>query len=154
MAGVRVSVAPPTPEGRLHPRYLNSSGILVLRSDMPRDCPFGVNVDCLTLDFDERGVLAGVELRLRMSRWRGNADVSHPGGAAGDIVLAGPRPASCDYDWPVSVSNDMQTDAARIAFGSGDYNRVVLLSKLCCALVLDDKLTGFCFSLRPRTPRG
>jgi len=45
MIGIPVSVAPPTPEGRLYPRYQNSIGILTLDSRTPRACPFGANID-------------------------------------------------------------------------------------------------------------
>lgn len=148
MTGIPVSVAPATAEGRLYPRYHNSVGILTLGTSTPRPCRFGVNLDAsLILDFDEGGVLADAELMIPMRRWKGKASTSRPGGAAGNIVLAGPRPTNTYYDWPVTVSNDVQTDAGRIGFGSGDYNRSVRLSEACCALLLDDQLTGFWFTL-------
>src|SRR4028119_1724287 len=129
MTGIPVSVAPPTPEGRLYPRYHNSIGILTLSTNTPRPCPFGINLDPLILDFDERGVLAGVELMLPMSRWKGKASTSTPSGGAGNLLLSAPERASSDYGWSVSVSKNVQTDAARIAFGTGDYNRSVKLSE-------------------------
>lgn len=155
MAGIPVSVAPPTPEGRLYPRYQNSIGILTLTTDMPRPCPFGIDIDgSLIFDFDEGGVLAGVELLLPMSAWKGKAGTSKPSGAAGkpsgaagNLLLPAPQRAPTDYGWRVTVSKNVHTDAARIAFGSGDYNRAVELSESCCALLLDDKLTGLWFTL-------
>lgn len=148
MTGIPVSVAPPTPEGRLYPRYQNSIGILTLSTNTPRPCPFGINIDgSLIFDFDEVGVLAGVELVIPMSAWKGKASTSTPSGAAGNLLLSAPERASTDYGWPVSVSKNVQTDAARIAFGSGRYNRSVRLSETCFALLLDDQLTGFWFML-------
>jgi hypothetical protein len=148
MTGIPVSVAPPTPEGRLFPRYQNSIGILTLSTNTLRPCPFGINIDgSLILDFDGEGALAVVELMLPMSAWKGKASTSAPGGAAGDLLLLAPERAQTDCGWPVTVSKNVQTDAARIAFGSGDYNRSVGLSETCCALLLDDELTGFWFTL-------
>jgi hypothetical protein len=147
MTGIPVSVAPPTPEGRLYPRYKNSIGILTL-SNVSRRCPFGINIDgSLILDFDEGGLLAGVELLLPMSEWKGKASASEPSGAAGDILLSIPDRVSAWHDWPVTVSKNVQTDAARISFGSGDYNRSVSLSATCHGLLLDHQLTGFWFTL-------
>lgn len=149
MTEIRVSVAPATAEGRLQPRYRNSIGILTLESDVPRPAPFGVTIDgSLILDFDRDGVLAGAELLIPMRRWKGKADVSDPGGAAGSIILAPPRAASSDEAWPLTVSKDAQTDAARIDFANGGYDRSVRLSDTCCALLLGGALTGFWFSLR------
>jgi hypothetical protein len=148
MTGIPVSVAPPTAEGRLYPRYQNSIGILTLNTNAIRPCPFGINVDgCLTFDFDDKGVLAGVELMLPMSAWKGKASTSAPSGAAGNLLLSAPERAPTDYWWPVTVSKNVQTDAGRIGFGSGDYNRSVRLSENCFALLLDDELTGFWFTL-------
>ena len=148
MTGIPVSVAPATPEGRLYPQYHNSSGILTLSPSAPRPCPFGINIDSrLILDFDEGGLLAGVELILPMRAWKGKAGTLRPDGAAGNIVLPEPRTASEGHGWSVTVSNDVRTDAGRITFGSDDYNRSVCLSQACYALLLDDRLTGFWFNL-------
>ena len=149
MIGIPVSIAPATAEGRLHPRYRNSIGIMTFDAERPRPCRFGVNIDgTLILDFDDDAVLAGVELILPMSRWRGKADMSRPEGTAGNIVLAAPRLASTGHDWRVSVSKCAQAETARIALGDGAYDRAVHLSDACSALLLGDRLTGFWFSLR------
>ncbi len=149
MIGIPVLIAPATSDGRLYPRYHNSIGIMTLDTQYPRSCPFGINVDgTLILDFDERGVLAMVELLLPMSRWKGKASTAQPDGLAGSVVLAPPRRTSVDCEWPVTVSKDVQTETARIGFGSADYDRAVYLSKDCCALLLGDRLTGFWFVLR------
>jgi len=72
MNGVPVTVEPATDAGRLHPRYKNSIGIFTLETESLRTCPSGVNIDgTLMLDFDEDRVLAGVELLLPMSGWKG-----------------------------------------------------------------------------------
>lgn len=148
MTGIPVSVAPPTPEGRLYPRYQNSIGILTLSTNMPRPCPFGINIDgSLIFDFDEGRVLAGVELVLPMRAWKGKASTSKPRGAAGNLLLSAHQQAPTEYGWPVTISKNVQTDAARISFGRGDYNRSVGLSESCCALLLDDQLTGLWFTL-------
>jgi hypothetical protein len=148
MTGIPVSIAPPTAEGRLHPRYLNGIGILTLESDTRRPCPHYVNIDgSLILDFDERRVLAAVELLIPISGWKGKDDTARPSGAPGDVLLAASAPASSDYEWPVIVSKNVQTDEARIAFGSGAHDRSVALSNACHALLLGDRLTGFWFSL-------
>jgi hypothetical protein len=148
MNGIPVSVAPPTAEGRLYPRYQNSIGILTLSTNPPRPCPFGINIDgTLILDFDEGRVLAGVELVLPMSRWKGKASTSPPVGSAGNLLLTTARQTSAEYAWPITVSKNGQTGAARIAFGGGDYNRPITLSETCSALLLDDQLTGFWFTL-------
>ena len=148
MIGIPVTVTPPTAEGRLYPRYQNSIGILTFSTQTPRPCPFGINIDgSLILDFDEGGVLAGVELLLPKSRWKGNASTSRPEGSAGNLLLATGNRAPAEYRWPVRVSKNVQTDAARIAFDLGDYTRAIRLSEHCSALLLDDRLTGFWFAL-------
>lgn len=147
MAGIPVRVGTSTAEGRLYPRYHNREGILSLDTSALRACPFGVNIDSLTLDFDEDGRLAGVELRLPMTRWKGKADTSPPGGGARDILLQDPHPGTVEYGWPLTVSFDVQADAGRVDFGDGAYNRSAELSPGCHALLLDDDLTGFWFSL-------
>ncbi|HEX8258474.1 MAG TPA: hypothetical protein VF589_12660 [Allosphingosinicella sp.] len=43
---------------------------------------------------------------------------------------------------------DVQAGAGRIDFGSGGHDQAVRLSPACCALLLDDRLTGFWFSLQ------
>jgi hypothetical protein len=53
-----------------------------------------------------------------------------------------------DHQWPVTVSKDVQTDTARIGFGSADHDRAVHLSRECYALLTGDRLTGFWFELR------
>src|SRR4028118_644144 len=142
MTGIPVSVAPPTPEGRLYPRYQNSIGILTLSTNVSRRCPFGINIDgSLILDFDEEGLLAGVELLLPMSTWKGKASISEPSGPAGNLLLSISERASAWHDWSVTVSKNVQTDAARIAFGSGHYNRSIALSDTCRGLLLDHQLT-------------
>jgi hypothetical protein len=147
MTGIPVSVVPATAEGRLYPRYQNGIGILRLCTRAPLSCPFGINVDGLILDFDEGGLLAGVELIARLNGGKWKADISRPKGGAGNIRLRNPRPGSIDYNWPVMLSFDVHSDAGRIGFGSGDYNRSVELSASCYALLLDDDLTGFWFTL-------
>lgn len=147
MTGIPVSVVPATSEGRLYPRYQNRIGILTLRSGSGRPWPIGINIDDLVLDFDEGGLLAGVELRTRLSKGKWTADTARPRGGAGDILLRDPRPGSIEHSWPIMMSFDVQSDAGRIGFGSGDYNRSVELSAGCSALLLDDDLTGFWFSL-------
>jgi hypothetical protein len=147
MTGLPIIVAPPTAEGRLVPDYLNSLGILVLRADPLRSCPFGVTIDgCLILDFDADGLLAGVELILPMRAWKGKADTAPPDAADGNILLAAREEASAPHAGPVTVSKDMQTGAARIDFGDG-HDRAVRLSERCSALLLGDRLTGFWFRL-------
>jgi hypothetical protein len=147
MTGIPIQIGGPTAKGRLYPRYHNSSGILSLGSDEPRPWPFGITIDgLLILDFDGSGLLAGVELLLPMWRWKGKLATSPPDGAAGDIMLPEPRLTSTEYDWPVTVSKDVQTDAARIDFGGG-YDRAVRLSEACSALLAGDRLTGFWFTL-------
>ncbi len=147
MTGIPVSVVPATAEGRLYPRYQNRIGILTLNSRAPRSCPIGINIDGPILDFDEDGLLAGVELFAGLRRGKWKADISRPRGGAGNILLRDPHAGSIDYSWPVRLSFDVQSDAGRIGFGSGDYNRSVELSADCYALLLDDDLTGFWFSL-------
>lgn len=147
MAGVPVSVVPPTADGRLFPRYQNSIGILTLGTSAPRSCPTGIKIDSLILDFDEDGLLAVVELMTPMRKWKAKADTARPGGSAGNILLRDPRRGSIEHNWPVTVSFDVQSDAGRVGFGSGDYNRAVELSARCHALLLDDDLTGFWFAL-------
>lgn len=148
MTGIPVSVGPPTAEGRLYPRYLNSIGILTLDPDTRRPSPFAINIDgSLILDFDERRLLAGVELLIPMSGWKGKDDTSRPRGAAGNVLLPISAAESAAYEWPVSVSRNVQTDEARIAFWSGEHDRSVALSRTCHALLLDGRLTGFWFTL-------
>jgi hypothetical protein len=147
MTGIPVSVGPPTAEGRLFPRYHNRAGLLSLDTSAARPCPIGIRIDGLILDFDEEGILAGAELFAGLRRGKWKADISRPGGGAGDILLRDPRPGSIDYDWPVSLSFDVQSDAGRIGLGSGDYSRSVQLSADCYALLLDDDLIGFWFTL-------
>jgi hypothetical protein len=148
MIGIPVSVAPPTREGRLYPRYQNRSGILTLQTKVPRACPFGINIDgSVILDFDHGGLLAGVELLRPMRRWKGKSILSDPAGAAGNLLLSAPYCVSAAHDWPVTVSKDMQTGAGRIAFGNGAYDHSVSLSETCRGLLLDHLLTGFWFTL-------
>jgi hypothetical protein len=82
-----------------------------------------------------------------MRAWKGKASTSPPAGPAGNILFAPSKRASAVYGWPVTVSKNVQTDAARIAFGSGDYDRALRLPEGCCALLLDPRLTGFWFTL-------
>lgn len=139
-------IAPPSEEGRLRPRYMNSIGIFVLESTAPRPSPFGIAVDAmLMLDFDPARVLAGVELVLPMSGWKGKADLARPRGEPGDVLLA--DPAFGDRDWRVTVSKDAQAGAARIDLAPGGFDRAVRLSEASFALLLGDALTGFWFSL-------
>lgn len=148
MNGVPVIVRPPTQAGRLYPRYSNGIGIFELESSVPRPCPYGVTIDgTLILDFDENRILAGVELVAPMSAWKGRETVRRPSGGPGDLALGEGMSADMSHDWPVVVSKDVQRDMARIGFGSPDFNRAVALSDRASALLQDDLLTGFWFSL-------
>jgi hypothetical protein len=147
MAGIPVSVGPATAEGRLYPRYDNRAGILSLDTRALRACPIGIRIDSLILDFDEDGRLAGAELLLPMTRWKGKADTSGPAGGAQDIMLRELNAGTLEHDWPLTVSFDVQSDSGRVDFGSGGYDRSVALSAGCQALLLGDDLTGFWFSL-------
>jgi hypothetical protein len=150
MGGIPVTVGPPTAEGRLYPRYMNSIKILVLESGLPRSCPHGVNIDSrLILDFDESRRLAGVELLAGMSGWRGSLAVTQPSARPGDICLGEELSGSADFDWPVTVSKDVQRDMARISFDEGDFDRAVALSDSAAALLRADRLIGFWFSFAP-----
>ena len=149
MIGIPVLIAPATADGRLYPHYHNSSGILTLDTESPRSYPFGINIDgTLILDFDEGGVLATAELLLPMSRWKGKASTARPDGPPGNVVLPPPRRTSVDYEWPATVSKDVQMETGRIVFGSSDHDRAVQLSTDCYALLLGKRLTGFWFRLR------
>ena len=148
MGGIPVTVGPPTAAGRLYPRYKNSIKILVLESSGLRSCPHGVNIDgTLILDFDEARILAGVELISGMSGWNGKMAVDKPLAKPGNIGLGGDLIGTSDFDWPVVVSKDVQRDMARISFDDGEFNRAVALSDAASALLRDDCLVGFWFSL-------
>lgn len=150
-SGIRVSIGPPTPEGRLWPRYHNSIGILTLGSALPRPCPFGVNVGPVILDIDADARLANVELILPMRAWKARTGIPAPTGKAGDLLIRGCKSPRTDLDLPVTVHQDVQTDEATIAFGPGEWDRAVSLSNHCFALLQGDRLAGFWFRLRKKS---
>lgn len=118
MNGVPVTVETATDAGRLYPSYKNSIGIFTLETELLRTCPIGVNIDgMLMLDFDEDRVLAGVELLLPMSGWKGKTSVAQPLARTGNIILSGSLSGQVEYDWPILVSKDVQRKKANISFG-------------------------------------
>src|SRR5688572_1233760 len=101
MGGIPVTVGPPTAEGRLYPRYKNSSGIFALESGLG-PWPHAVTIDGpLILDFDENRILANVELVARMGAWKGKLATAQPLASPGDIRLGEELEGSIDRDWPV-----------------------------------------------------
>jgi len=50
MRAIKVTVLPPTEQGRLYPRYDIEAQILEVSSRVPRSWPFGIDIDgCMTL---------------------------------------------------------------------------------------------------------
>jgi len=140
-------VAPASASGRLYPRRTGQA--FVLKSDVPRPWPHGVNIDhSVVLDFDEDRVLANVELLGPMSAWKGKEPVVQSASTAGDIRLGNALVGNSSYDWPVVVSKDVQREMVRVSFGGSEFDRAVGLSATAAALLRNDRLVGFWFSLR------
>lgn len=148
MSGVPVTIGPPTAFGRLRRRDFNSIKIMTLEGGRSSACPHGVNIDgLLILDFGEDRTLQMVELLGGMRGCKGKEDTARPSGVAGDIRLDPSWSGSVHVDWQVRRSKDVQREVGRVDFDRADYNRAVELSHDVFALLYDDHLTGFWFSM-------
>jgi hypothetical protein len=155
MTGLRVVVRPPTPEGRLRPRYVTGVKFLVLESQL---APWrhGINIDAhLILDLDEAMTLAHVEMLgspfHEMPGLRQTFDTPAP---AGDLAFAPDVVARQGWDLGVGVHKNIEAGIVRIGIGpANEEDRAVALSDDCRALLKNDELIGFLvrnFDLRGR----
>jgi hypothetical protein len=145
MAGIIVSVTPPTDRGRLYPRYVEGAGILAVESRVERPWSFGVDIDGrIVFDLDDERVLANFDVHVPKSRWKSDLNEEVPAVAPpGDLAFSAETIAIRSFTLPLRVRTDRLSRRLRIEFGRGQADRAVTLSASCIALLSASELVGF-----------
>ena len=68
---IKVVLVPPTPYGRLHPRYYDDANMLVAEAELPQDnWPNGITIDMLVVcDADATGRVINIDIMAAKSGW-------------------------------------------------------------------------------------
>jgi hypothetical protein len=145
MSNIRVSILPATNECRLYPKYDVESDILTVTSLVPREWPYGVDIDGnIVFDLDSNRILANFDLHKGRHLWEPGLVQDWPGeAAAGGIVFLPETIKHKSFQLPLQVQYDTQQGIVRIDFDIEQGHSAVLLSDDCIALLADDMLTGF-----------
>lgn len=145
MTGISVEVRPATPEGRLYPRYDEESRIVVVESRMPRNWPFGVDVDGrIVFDLDERRVLANFDIHIPRNRWDKSLDEVLPTSVqSGDLAFTKQAIEQKSFHIPLRARCDQSSTVLRLEFGDAGVDRKIQLSDRCVALLNGNELIGF-----------
>lgn len=148
---LRVEVRAPSENGRLWPRYVVDSGILVLESRVLRPWPYGVNVDNVVIcDLDADRVLANVDIQAKRRVWRRVSPFPEGPTAAerGDLALSVGTIKHRFFHPPVDVRSNYDRSRVLVWFSSRrKASRAIELSPRCFALLHDDCLLGFYVTL-------
>ena len=145
MKGITVSVAPPTEQGRLYPRYAEDVGFLVVESRIERPWISGVDIDGrVVFDIDENRVLANFDLHIPKARWKRDLGDDVPAVAPpGDLIFSQDALQTKSFSLPLSVRADPGLRRVRIEFGTEPADRAIALSGSCIALLSGAELVGF-----------
>lgn len=143
---IRVMPRQPTVRGRLYPRYDRDAGILIAESRVPREWPYGVNVDGnLIMDIDADRILANFDLHIPAHRWKVSTlpTMRHREGDA-DLEFLPETIETQSYDLGMSVTTNHTRSLVFIAFGpSLETCNCFGLSERCMFFTRDDELMGF-----------
>lgn len=145
MSGIRISVLPPSREGKLLPKYDAESDILSASSPVTRDWPYGVDIDGnIVFDLDAARVLANFDLHVGRRLWERTAAHSWPDNAPrGTLVFSPDAIERKSFTSPLRVKYSESQGVVRIEFDTLAPDRMLGLSDDCIALLARDQLVGF-----------
>lgn len=151
-SGITVRLLPPTPQGRLWPRYNADADILVAESRFHQEWPYGIDIDGrIIFDIDEQRRLANFDLHIARRLWKVRQGVGPPTRAREhDIMFTTEALNEKSFSMDLEVTTNSERTEARILFGERptlDALEAVKLSDQCFAYVDDGRLAGFYVSL-------
>lgn len=146
MDEIKIHLRPPTAHGRLYPRYDAEADLLEVGSSIPRDWPYGVDIDgTLIFDLDANRVLANFDLLIRKDLWKVVPLFEWPHALReADIEFSEETIKHKSFNLPIEVQTDQNRSCARILFGGTEHAGTwIALSENCMSLVAKDRLLGF-----------
>lgn len=146
MREIRVRLRTPTALGRLYPRYDTEANLLEVGSAIPRDWPYGVDIDgALIFDIDDDRILANFDLLIRKELWKVNPLPNRPEPLReADIEFLDETIRHKSFNMPLKVQTDRNGSYVYIIFGKSKNSGVwIALSEYCMALISDSCLSGF-----------
>lgn len=151
-SGITVELLPPTPQGRLWPRYDADADILVAESPFPREWPYGIDIDGrIIFDIDKQRRLANFDLHIPRRLWKVRQGVGPPTRAREhDIMFTTETLNEKSFSIDLEVTTNSERTEARILFGERpalEAVQAVKLSDQCFAYVDGGRLAGFYVSL-------
>jgi hypothetical protein len=144
-ATIPVFVRSPTGSGRLYPSYDAEADILSVSSRIPREWPYGIDIDGnLVFDLDQDRILANFDLLIGHRLWTpGEAGPWPKVARPADLGFEASAIKTKSFHLPLNVMWDQDRSFVRIILGLGHYDRVAALSEQCVALLDRDTLAGF-----------
>lgn len=146
----------PTEKGALYPRYVKDAEILAVQSRVPRDWPFGVDIDGrLIFDIDADRILANFDLHIPKRYWIVQSRADEPRACQeASLEFTGSALEYKSFSLPLQVRTDAARSYALIEFDKLiPHGRWLALSEKCLARVDVDCLTGFFVRLDPSEAR-
>jgi hypothetical protein len=153
MDAIRVGLKVPTERGRLYPRYDPEANLLEVGTNLPRKCPFGVDVDgSVIFDIDENRILANFDLLIPRSLWEVVRFLpAYSPARSADLEFSEETLRIKSFHLPLAVHTTEDRMQAQILLGPTSNALVVVgLSDSCLALLNGDRLVGFRVSLKRR----
>ncbi|GEM_PF-2104830 len=146
MRAIKVTVLPPTEQGRLYPRYDIEAQILEVSSRVPRSWPFGIDIDgCIIFDIDSDFRLANFDLLIPRRLWRIDPTVAWQlPTTAGDLQISRTSIRHKSFHLPLRVRTNSDRTVVVIRFSISPYSPVeIALSDQCTAQLTGQRLDGF-----------
>ena len=142
---------PPTPHGRLYPRYDEEADLLEVGSRFEREWTFGIDIDgTIIFDIDANYVLANFDLLIPKRYWEVSTELTRPTKTRKwNLEVLARSIEHKSFHLPLIVNTNQARSAVQITFGSlEEGTKWAELSDDCFALVRQDILCGFFILLR------
>jgi hypothetical protein len=146
MKEIHIQLEPSTAAGQLYPRYDEEANLLEVGSRVPRDWPYGVDIDGrIIFDIDTDYILANFDLLIRRRLWKVSSNLEIPQPLRkSNIKFTVESLKHKSFSLPLSINTNKEKSCVQILIGkTRDNADWVTISEYCFALIADEKLKGF-----------